>query len=379
MATPYVLSKRSQRSIEEDPDVLLRIGMSTMPLSYKSAPEITLEIPEGSHPLKSLVLSDNWKIITKDQTTDENIKIAMKISHMKIKVSNSAPNFVMRKSQGFNEKDAKKVIDFLKKHPGLLNRSDDSQWDSFAKHPKATPKASCQWWFEDMTIHRQKELSEDDTTVQIATEISAMKNDPVKLRHALYLIGLSPDKNDNVEDLYYMLSSQTIRDPKSEYRRKFVEFILNPKMSKTQLDILRLVKTGLACGSIQEDTGFLVFNTNRLGVSDIQAVEHLQYDGDLLKQLRVDVSTKTGLPEDVQAANKAIGQPKAVADETRAIAWVSDRLLETGLSQKPHLTLKDVETLEDAVTVYNKKVKDGKLGKEDMITVDKVLEEIGAS
>lgn len=378
MAQPYVLSKRSQRSIESDPDVLLRIGMSVMPLSHKSAPEITLEIREGSHPLKSLVLADNWAIVEKDQSTDEKMKIAMKISHMKIKVSNSAPNVVMRKSQGFSDKDADAVIKFLQKHPGLLNRSDDKQWDNIAKEPRETEKASCQWWFEDMRLHRKKELSEDDVTIDIASAIKGMQHDPKKLRDALFLIGLNPDRNDTVEDLYFMLSQNTIRNPKSEYRKKFVEFILNPKLSKTQLETLRLIKTGLSCGVVQEDSGFLVFNSNRLGIDETQAMQQLEYDTDLLKQLRIEVSMKSGLPEDVQAANKLVESPTGQPDEVRGIAWIKDALKTTGLSEKPHLTIRNEMTLEDAVGVYNSKVKDAKLDKSHFISVDHVLKEIGA-
>jgi hypothetical protein len=375
----HVLPKRSQKAIEEDPDVLLRIGTTDMSFSYKGGWGLSsVEVPQKGNPLKFDVLATNWRIIEKDLSTPEGVKMAATTPYMPLKVSKGAPNVVMRKSQGFSDAQADRVMELLSKHPMFINRSDPNQYDRISKTDKGAT-AGRPWWVEDMRTARKQVMLDQDDTIEIGAFLKAIVGKEKQLRDILFLIGEIPNANDTVEDLYFQLRTATLSDPNSESRRKFVNYVIRPTMKPAQIAILRLINKAVSCGVMAEGQGYFMYQGSRLGTTQQQVIEHLEYDTDTLKSLKIAVANATGYADDVEEANEVAGKVNGSADEARAIAYVSDMMKSKGLSKNPGMSLKGVDTLAEAVEVYNRKVKENDLPVSEKLTAEMVLSDIGAN
>lgn len=381
MAQPkkYIIpAKRSQKAIENDPDVLLRIGKTVMPSSFKSKPYLTgVEIQDKRNPNKFKVLVEGFLIADKDLSTTEGKSIAAQLPYMKIQVSNSAPNVVMRKSAGFTDAQADRVLEFLKQSSLFFEKSNPAQFDRITGEPIGKT-ASREWWFEDMRTAREFVMSDQDDTIEISIMLKAMRGKEKQLRDTLHLIGESPNANDNAEELFFQLRNATIADPKAESRRKFIKFVLRPEMSESQLGLLKLVNKAVDAGVVAYDQEYYTFRNSRLGTSTNEVVQHLEYDSDMAKDIRISLATTTGDDEDIDSANKVAESVNGKADQVKGIAYISDRMAKTGLYKKPSMALKGVDTIQEAVDVFNKKAKEEGLPTSEMLTEEFVLEEIGA-
>jgi hypothetical protein len=376
MALSNPTQRRSQKAVTEDPNVILRIGRNRPFTSNKQLFSTTLEkeSPSGG----TLSMTKGWRVVERKFGNEKEMKEACKVAPLNIEVSRSKPNIVIRKQDGVSEKVLNELVDFLRDIPSLLiDRNNRDQYDPFLDQAVGT-NASAEWFFEDMRTARKQKVSVNEDTIQIGAKIHEMKGNATKLRDALFLIGEAPSKEDELEDLYFMLSNKVIDDPKSKSRQLFIKYFINPDMSDKEVDILKWLNKGLSFGVIEQRGGFLVYGSERLGVSEREAIEHLGFSADIFKSIKVAVSNKSGMKEDIEVANKVVEAVGSTADISRAIAHVSDMLKSKGLSSRPDLILKKIDNLEDAVAKYNEKVKEADLPKTEFITVDGILAEIGA-
>ena len=368
------IPKRNQKAITEDPNVLLRIGKMSPFKSNKTENKTTLEIFDDGN---SKCILSGWRFGERKFDTQEQKKKACQTVPMLIELSRSKPNLVIRKKDNISNEKLDQIIEFLNQMPNMLNRSDPNQFDRFTEEAIG-PKASADWFFEDMRAARDFAVSANDDTVEIGAKLHAMKGNDKALRDALFLIGESPEREDSTSDLYFMLSAAVISDPKAETRRKFIKYFVRPDMNPKEKEIQKWINKGVAAGVIEERSGFLVYGSERLGVSDREAVECLNSEDDLYKSLKVSVSNATGIKEDIEEANKVVDAANGTADEARAIAYVSELMKKNGLAKRPDLVLKGIDTLEDAVKKYNESAKSEGLTAKDFITAKGVSEEIGA-
>ena len=366
-------SKRNIRSVVEDPENIFRFGKFD-PLTSNTPKQIAVSIPMGG--LKLKWLTQGWRFVEVDLSNDEGQKKGAKVIPMSISVSTSRPNMVIRRSDGIDDKVIDELIENLKKSPVFINRNDPEQFDPFTE-TRIGKNATAEWFFEDLRVARRSKKSEILDTVQISAHIDSIKDSDKDLRNALFLIEENPSRLDTTEDLYYMLLNAVISDPKAKARKMFIEYVLNPNLSKKELEILRVVKTAISVGVVEQRDGFYVFSNTRLGANQREYLEHLGYEADLLRSLKVSLADKTGIPDHIQEANKvAESSNSATAEDLKAIAWVSDQLKKSGLSQNPVKTLQSSNTLADAVAAYNKKAADASVPKSDWLTEAKVLEAI---
>ena len=366
-------TKRNIRSVVEDPENIFRFGKFD-PLTSNTPKQIAVSIPMGG--LKLKWLTQGWRFVEVDLSNDEGQKKGSRVIPMSISVSTSKPNMVIRRSDGIEDKVIDELIENLKKSPVFINRNDPEQFDPFTE-TKIGSKATAEWFFEDLRVARRSKKSEILDTVQISAHIDSIKDSDKDLRNALFLIEENPSRLDTTEDLYYMLLNAVISDPKAKARKMFIEYVLNPNLSKKELEILRVVKTAISVGVVEQRDGFYVFSNTRLGANQREYLEHLGYEADLLRSLKVSLADKTGIPDHIQEANKvAESSNSATAEDLKAIAWVSDQLKKSGLSQNPVKTLQSSNTLADAVTTYNKKAAEASVPKADWLTEAKVLEAI---
>tara|TARA_R110001632_G_scaffold115208_2_gene226665 strand:+ start:5445 stop:6572 length:1128 start_codon:yes stop_codon:yes gene_type:complete len=375
MAIQHKSLNRSQKSVKEDPNVVFRIGMLRAFTSNKQSNSTTLEMknPKGG----TFTMAEGWRVIERKFDTEKELKASCRVAPMNINVSRSRPNVVIKKGDIPNS-TVDKTLEFLEKLTSLMiNKNDPKQWDRFTEEAVGT-NASAEWFFEDMRISRKQTVSTNESTIEIGVKLHGMKDSESKLRDALFLIGETPTKDDELEDLYFMLSNKVIDDPKSKSRQLFIKYFINPEMSDKELDIQKWMNKGLAFGIVEERSGFFVYGSERLGVSERDVIEFLGYSEDIFKALKVSVSNASGMKEDVKVANEVVEKVSDNADVSRAIAHISDKMKSTGLSSSPHMVLRGVDTLEDAVSKYNKKAKEADLPKSDYITKAGVLAEIGA-
>jgi hypothetical protein len=369
--------KRSQKSITEDPDVLLRVGMNKELLSTRGGLGVYIEVPEKKNPLKSKVLVAGWSIAEKDLSTETGMKIAAKLPLMKLEFSKSKPSMVMRKSHGYTDSHVDDIIALFSSTPILLNRSDSKEFDRITQSALGK-NASAQYFFEDIRLARKQNIADNENTIDISVKLREMKGDSKKLRDALFLIGEQPDKDVDVDDLYYMLSNQVVNNPKSEARRKFMEYIVTPTLSEKEIEVSKYIKKGLGCGVIEERQGYLVFGSRRLGVTEQEAMVDLVNEDDIYRSLKIAISNATGLPEDASAANKVVTVLNGSANEARGVAFVQDLAKKRGLATRPDLIFAKVNSLEDAVTKFNELANKQALPADSRISVQFVNEEIGA-
>jgi hypothetical protein len=229
-----------------------------------------------------------------------------------------------------------------------------------------------------MRLARKQNIADNEDTIDISVKLREMKGDAKKLRDALFLIGEQPDREVSHEDLYYMLSSQVVNNPKSEARRKFMEYIVTPTLSDKEIEVSRYIKKGIACGVIEDKQGYLIFGSRRLGVSEQEAMIDLVNEDDIYRSLKIAISNATGLSEDVAAANKVVNVVNGSANESRGIAFVQDLAKKRGLATRPDLQFKSITSLEDAVAKFNELVSKQALPADSRISVQFVNEEIGA-
>jgi len=369
--------KRSQKAITEDPDVLLRVGMNKELLSTRGGLGVYIEVPDKRNPLKSKVLVANWAIAEKDLSTETGMKIAAKLPLMKLEFSKSKPSMVMRKSHGFDDAKVDDIIELFSSTPILLNRSDSKEFDRITQSALGK-NASAQYFFEDMRLARKQNISDNEDTIDISVKLREMKGDSQKLRDALFLIGEQPDRDTSAEDLYYMLSNQVVNNPKSEARRKFMEYIVTPTLSNVEIEVSKYIKKGIACGVIEDKQGYLVFGSRRLGVSQQEAMIDLINEDDIYRSLKIAISNATGLSEDVSAANKVVNAVNGSANEARGIAFVQDLAKTRGLASRPDLIFGKINSLEGAVSKFNELVAKQALPADSRISIQFVNEEIGA-
>ncbi len=368
------IQKRNQKAVTQDPDVLFRIGINRNFTANKQIFDTTLEIanPDGG----TFTMTKGWRIIERKFDTEKELQAACKVAPLLISVSRSKPNVIIRKGD-VPQKTLQKLIDFLNKVPFMLDRNDREQYDPYLEEAIG-PKANAEWYFEDMRTARKQKISTNEDTIEIGAKLHEMKGDVNKLRDALFLIGEAPTKDDTAEDLYFMLSDKVITDPKSKTRRMFIKYFVNPEMTEKEISLLKWVNKGVASSVIEARNGFLVYGSERLGVDEREAVEYLGYSEDVLRSLKVAVSNATGMKEDIKAANKVIEAVDGSADTARAISYISDKMKSSGLSSAPHMVLRGVDNVNDAVSKYNAKAKDAGLTKAEYISTDFVLDEIGA-
>ena len=365
--------KRSQKAVTQDPDVILRIGRLSKFTSAKGEMETTLEVyNEGN----AKVILKGWRFGERKFDTVEDQKKATQTVPMIISVSNSRPNVLIRKQDKVSESRINEIIEFLSQMENFLNMSDPNQYDRFSEEAIG-PKAGAQWFFEDMRATRQLKTSANEDTIEIGAKLHAMKGNEKALRDALFLIGESPMKTDTAEELYFLLSSAVIDDPKAETRRNFIKYFVHPDMNPKEKEIQLWLNKAVSFGVVENRAGFLVFGNERLGVTDREAIEKLIYENDLYKSLKVGVSNKTGMKEDIEEANKVVSVVNGTADEARALAYVGDLMREKLAAKAPHMILRGINTLEEAVAKYNEKAKDVGLTAKDFITVDGILAEVG--
>lgn len=369
--------KRSQKAITEDPDVLLRVGMNRELLSTRGGLGVYIEVPEKKNPLRSKVLVSGWAIADKDLSTETGMNIAAKLPLMKLEFSKSKPSMVMRKSHGYTDSNVDDIIALFSSTPILLNRSDSKEFDRITQSALGK-NASAQYFFEDMRLARKQNIADNEDTIDISVKLREMKGDAKKLRDALFLIGEQPDREVSHEDLYYMLSNQVVNNPKSEARRKFMEYIVTPTLSDKEIEVSRYIKKGIACGVIEDKQGYLIFGSRRLGVSEQEAMIDLVNEDDIYRSLKISISNATGLSEDVAAANKVVNVVNGSANESRGIAFVQDLAKKRGLATRPDLQFKSITSLEDAVAKFNELVSKQALPADSRISVQFVNEEIGA-
>jgi hypothetical protein len=369
----FIIPRRSQKAIEEDPDVLIRIGVTQIPMSYKGSLQLSgASLPTG--PLKEKVLLTGWKVYDKDLSTDKGVMSASNMSLMKITVSKSSPYTVMRKSAGFSDKDADAVMAFLGDHPVFINRSDPRQFDRISGE-YVGKKASLLWFVEDMRTFRTQKVSDHDDTIEISFRLREMKNDTKKLRDTLYLIGESP-AGDTAEELYFQLSTLVIDNPKSQARRNFLDFIVNPTLKTAHIELTKLINKATDCGVITTEKNFYTYQGTRLGNNLMEVIQHLEYDSDILKSIKIGLANESGLEEDVEEAHSVAAKVNGTEDTAKAIAWVSDHMKASGLYKNPAVALNGKNTLEEAIEVFNNKAKAEGLPKEEFLTVEKVMENI---
>jgi hypothetical protein len=365
--------KRSQKAVTQDPDVILRIGKISNFTSARGEKETTLEI---YHEGNVRCILKGWRFGERKFDTVEDKKKAMQTVPMIINISKSRPNVLIRKQDNVSESRINEVIAFLSQMENFLNMSDPTQYDRFSELAIG-PKAGADWFFEDMRATRQLKTSANEDTIEIGAKLHAMKGNEKALRDALFLIGESPSKTDTAEELYFLLSSAVIDDPKSETRRAFMKYFVHPEMNPKEKEIQLWLNKAVSFGVVENRAGFLVFGNERLGVSDREAIEKLLYENDLYKSLKVGVSNKSGMKEDIEEANKVVSVVNGTADEARALAYVSNLMKDNGLAKAPHMILRGVDTLEGAVAKYNEKAKEVGLTAKDFITVDGIMAEIG--
>lgn len=372
----YVLPKRSQKSLNNDPDVLLLMGSVNLPLSPKGEWNTGFIENETNHPLKSKVLAKGWRILDKDVSTKEGREIANRLPYMEMKVSRSAPCMVMRRSEGYTDADADAVIEFLSKNRLFVNRGDVKQFDPISEQ-FIGDSATRGRWFEDMRKFRKRKMSENQNTIKIGAAIERMEGNEKMLRDTLFLIGETPGKNDTAEDLYFQLSNAVIDNPNQEARRNFVNLILSPTMKPAHIELLRLIKKSVEFGVIQNDqSGYYVFKNSRIGVTEQEMIQYFEYDTDSLKTLKVALANATGEEEDEVEAHQEASKVNGSGDTNKGIAWVSDRMRTIGLHKNPSTVLKFANTIEEAVDVFNKLAKEVSLPKDEFLTVKKVMDNI---
>ena len=369
----FIIPKRSQKAIEEDPDVLIRIGVTQIPMSYKGSVQLSgATLP--TKPLKAKVLLEGWSVYEKDLSSDSGIRSASNLSLMKLSVSKSSPYNVMRRSAGFTDTHADAVMNFLGNHPVFINRSDPEQFDRITNQYTGK-KASLLWFVEDMRKFRNQKVNDQDDTIEISFRMREMKGDLKKLRDTLYLIGESPT-GDTAEELYFQLSTLVIDNPKSQARRNFLNFIVSPTMKDSQIELMKLINKATDCGVITVDQNFYTFQGTRIGTNLMEVIQHLEYDTDMLKGVKIGLANESGLQEDVNEAHKVAAKVNGNEDESKAIAWVSDHMKSTGLHKNPNTVLKKVTSLQGAVDEFNRLAKEVDLDKGEYLTVEKVMENI---
>lgn len=374
----HTLPKRSQKAIENDPDVLLRVGATNLSESFRGGFSLAaLEVPTKDHPLKMKILATNWRVVEKDLSTKEGREIAATLPYMPLRVSKGAPNVVMRRSQGYTDRQADEVMELLSSAQQFINRSDPKQHDRITKSDIGAT-ASRKWWVEDMRYARKQAMNDQDDTIEIGAKMKSLAGNERALRDILFLIGEAPNAQDTVDDLYYQLRTATISDPNAESRRKFINYVIRPTMKPNQISILRVINKAVASGVMAEGNGYFMYQGSRLGTTESEVIAHLEYDTNTLKSLKIAVANKTGYADDVEEANEVAGKVNGSEDEARAIAHVSDLMKSQGLYKNPTMALKGVDTLAGAVEVYNKKAKELELPASDRITVEGILEAIGA-
>lgn len=371
----YIIPKRSQKAIEEDPDVLLRVGVVDMPFSYKSKVELgNVKVPVKGQPLKSKVLMDGWRVYTEDLSTESGMNSAAKVRLMKLAVSRSSPNMVMRKSAGFTDDDADAVLNLLASSVVFINRSDASQFDRVSGE-YIGKTANRQWFVEDMRKFRNQKVNDHEDTIEISFRLREMKSDVKKLRDTLYLIGESPS-GDTAQELYFQLSNAVIDNPKSQARRNFLDFIVNPTMKPAHIEMTKLINKSVDLSIIAQDGGFYTYQGTRLGKNLTEVIQHLEYDSDILKSIKIAIANESGSEEDAQEAH-SIAAPITKSDnDLKGVAWVSDHMKATGLYKLPASALKGKNTIAEAVEVFNAKAKGEGWENDRLLTVDKVLENI---
>ena len=366
-------TKRNTRSVVEDPENIFRFGKFEA-LTSNTPKKTSVSIPLGG--LKLKWLTQGWRFVEVDLSNDEGQKKGAKVIPMSISVSTSRPNMVIRRSDGIDDKVIDELIENLKKSPVFINRNDPEQFDPFTE-TRIGKNATAEWFFEDLRVARRSKKSEILDTVQISAHIDSIKDSDKDLRNALFLIEENPSRLDTTEDLYYMLLNAVISDPKAKARKMFIEYVLNPNLSKKELEILRVVKTAISVGVVEHRDGFYVFSNTRLGANQREYLEHLGYEADLLRSLKVSLADKTGIPDHIQEANKvAESSNSATDDDLKGVAWISDKLSKSGLSGNATKTLAGKNTIAAAVEAYNKKAAEAQVPKSEWLTEAKVLDAI---
>ena len=370
---------RSRASNTINPDILVRIGtMNPAQIGNRSGEHvIPVDISDGKGGCDTLV--EGFKVFNRTFVGDKALEHLKTLSPLKLEISRTKPEITIKKSAGYDSKDADRVLDFFRRHVNFIDLNNPAQYDPFSEMPvQGSPKANASFFIEDMRQTRVAKVSTKKEMMEILRLIDKNETNEKWLRDALFMIGESPVKEDTVEEMYAALADLVIDNPKSEQRRKFVEVYLSGKSDDKVLETEKWFNKAVSMGIVQFREGMFCYNLNKLGSTEKDSVSQLMFDHDVFRSLKVAVSEKSDLPEDKQVMEKEAAKANGSADELRAIAWVSDKLKSSGLSGNPARTLNSVSTLGDAVSKYNELAQKAELPKSEFLTEQKVLSAIEA-
>lgn len=368
---------RSRAANATNPDILVRIGtMNPGQIGNRSGEHvIPVDISDGNGGCDTLV--EGFRIVNRKFTGEKALDHLKTLTPMKLEISRTKPEITIKKSAGYDSEDADRVLKFFRSHANFIDLNNADQYDPFSEMPvQGSPKANAAWFIEDMRETRVAKVSTKKEMMEILRLIDKNENNEKWLRDALFMIGESPTREDSPEEMYAALADLVIDNPKSEQRRKFVEVYLSSKPDEKVLETEKWFKKAVSMSIVQFREGMFCYNLNKLGSTEKDSVSQLMFDQDVFRSLKVAVSEKSDLPEDKQAFDKEAAKVNGSAEDLKAIAWVSDQLKKSGLSQNPVKTLQSSNTLADAIAAYNKKAADASVPKADWLTEAKVLEAI---
>jgi hypothetical protein len=260
--------------------------------------------------------------------------------------------------------------------------NDPTQWDSVSDQAIG-PNANRPWFYQDMTKARKSKMNSSRDTIDINKALVEMYGDKAKMRDALFLIGSRPLTTDSEEDLEFALYQELIENTNANTRRKFLEMFVHKGLSPAQLDAKKWFEKGRVYGLITNNSGVFISGTDRLGMTEDEAIECIMNRDDIRGFLISSISTKSHMEEDkkaaaevIKAANKEVSGQEV--DEELGITYVKNRAKELALAVNPGPMFNKCKTLADAIKVYNAKLKDANLPNPVFLSEDIVLEEIKA-
>jgi len=372
----------SQQSIINDRDVILRIGYNGVITGTTDNPicqDLAASNPDGTVD----VLVDGWRVTTVKYDTDEDRKKAATLKPFVLKVTRRSPNVVIKRQDGLSDGQIKQVVSLLERCGAFLNMNDTNQWDPVLDQAVG-PNANRPWFYQDMTKARKAKMNSSMETIAINEALVGMYDDIAKMRDALFLIGQRPLTSDSEEDLKFALYQELIEGNNFNSRKKFLEMFVHKGLSPAQLDAKKWFEKGRSYGLITNNSGVFVSGTDRLGMTEDDAIECIMNRDDIRGFLISSISAKSHMEEDKKAAAEVIRKANGenvsedVVDEQVGIAYIKNLAKEKALAVNPGPMFNKCKNLADAVKVYNTKLKEANLPNPVFLSEDLVLEEIKA-
>ena len=368
---------RSKAKNSINPDILVRMGTMRPQEIRNGKGEHYLPVDKSNGKGGASTMTQGWLVVDRNFSSKTDIEAFKTFAPLMLKVSRNSPEITIKKSQGHSPEKADEIIKFFKEMPEFINLNDPEHFDPYSQLPVETsPRASAQWYIEDMRVARTQKVGKHKETANILILINENEDNAQWLRDALFILGEVPTKDDTAEEMYGAITDLVIESPTSDQRRIFVEVYLDKKVEAKVLDAQRWFVKAVSLSIIQLREDMYCYGATKLGTDQEQSVSQLMYDTDVYRSVKAAVSEKSDLPEDKEVFEKVAAESNGSADEVKGIAWVGDKSKEAGLYKNPGVAFKNCNTISEAVEIYNGKIlKDG-MDKSEFITAEDVTKGI---